>query len=672
MPLTLLLAVCVSAAAVAGSTHPPRPALVRVIPKASAAGTNFFDFLVVIVMENHNLCDILKSCGGTATYMSNLAGAWGLAQDDRYCNVNPSLPNYLCLTGGSDFGCSGYDGDPQSNACTNAAWAAPNIVDRLVTAGYTWKAYMEDMPSNCYGSNSGNYAVRHDPFVYYNDIVSNATRCNKVVPAGTAGSALLTDLASTSTASNYMWFTPNTCNDLHDCDVPIGDAYLSVLVPLILASNVFLTERAALLLTFDEGYGQPIYTVWAGPVVKTAYTSSAAYSHFSVLSTIESNWNLLPLTSNDQNAPNMNEFFTTPQGPDFSLSANPSTVSFVAGDLATSTITLHSTGGFTGTVALTASSSPVGVVATCNPSNVNGNQTSTCTLSGSTPGLYVLNVTGTSGSLTHRTSISATVTAPAGRDFSLSASPSSVTFVSGQSATSTIALHSTGGFNGTVQLTEASTPPGVSTSCSPASLHDNQTSTCTLGASAPGSYTVVVTGTSGTLSHATSILVGVTGSGPTARFTYSPPAPVANHSVLFDGSSSSDADPSASLQARWDWEGDGLWDTLWSSSLTASHVFTTAGTYAVTLEILDSHGLADTTGRSVTVLRPDKIAPQVTILSPSNGAIVGSEDLIVVGTASDNVAIVELSTDNATWTPTTGTTSWSGTIPLKEIGRAHV
>src|SRR5438128_12098770 len=148
MPLTLLLVVVVvvSAAAFAGSTHPARPALVRVIPKASAAGTNFFDFLVVIVMENHNLCDILNSCGGTATYMSNLAGAWVLAQDDRYCNVNPSLPNYLCLTDGSDFGCSGYDGDPQSSADTNAAWAAANIVDRIVTAGLTWKAYLKDMP----------------------------------------------------------------------------------------------------------------------------------------------------------------------------------------------------------------------------------------------------------------------------------------------------------------------------------------------------------------------------------------------------------------------------------------------------------------------------------------------------------------------------------------------
>jgi len=186
-----------------------------------------------------------------------------------------------------------------------------------------------------------------------------------------------------------------------------------------------------------------------------------------------------------------------------------------------------------------------------------------------------------------------------------------------------------------------------------------------LNATAPGSYTVLVTGTSGTLSHATSILVGVTGAGPTARFTYAPPVPVANHSVLFDASSSSDTDPNSILQARWDWGGDGAWDTRWSYSLAASHVFTTAGTYAVTLEILDAYGLADTTSWSVTVVRQDKIAPQVTILSPSNGAIVGSGAVTVVGTASDNVAVVELSTDNTTWTPTIGTTQWSGTIPLK-------
>src|SRR2546426_7164325 len=224
MPLTLLLAVVVSAAAFAGSTHPPRPALVRVIPKASAAA---------------------------------------------------------------------------------------NIVDRLVPAGYTWKAYMEDMPSNCYGSNSGNYAVRHDPFVYYGDIANDATRCTRVVPAGSSDSALINDLGSTSTASNFMWLTPNTCNDIHSCPIDTGDAYLADLVQRILSSPVFTTQRAALYITFDEGYGQPVYTVWAGRVVNPTYTSSVAYDHFSLLATIESNWNLPNLTTNDAGAAAMTEFFTS-------------------------------------------------------------------------------------------------------------------------------------------------------------------------------------------------------------------------------------------------------------------------------------------------------------------------------------------------------------------------
>src|SRR3989441_990945 len=632
----------------------------------ATSGINF-DYVMIILMENHNICDIYTHCGGTGTYMTALADAYSIARQDNYCNVNPSLPNYLCLSGARDFGCSGYDGGPNSNPCTNSAWNSPNIIDRILGAGLTWKAYMEDMPSNCYTSDSGNYAVRHNPFVYYNDIVSNSTRCNKVVPAGTAGSALVADLASTSTASNYMWFTPNTCNDMHDCDIPTGDTYLSVLVPLILGSNVFLTQRAALLLTFDEGYGQPIYTVWAGPVVKTAYTSSTAYSHYSVLSTIESNWNLPPLTTNDQNAPNMNEFFASQTNPNFSLSANPSTVSFVAGQSATSTISLHPTGGFNGTVALTTSSSPSGITTSCVPSSISGSQTSTCTFTGSTTGSYTVTVTGTSGSLVHTTSIGVTVSAPPNPDFSIAANPTSVSFVAGQSATSTISLQSTGGFAGTVSLTSASSPAGLTTACLPASIAGAQTSTCTISGTTPGSYTDVITGTSGTLSHSTSIGVAVTSQGPTARFTYSPLVPVANTTIAFDASSSSDSDPHASMAARWDWEGDGVWDTPWFASLTEQHVFANGGTYAVTLEILDSSGLVDSATHSVVVESTDHIPPQVSILSPPNDTVLASANVTVVGTASDNVGIatIELSTDNTTWTATVGTTSWSGVVSLK-------
>src|SRR2546427_3798297 len=148
--LALGLALVMSVAALSTSAHPARPVPAQAFPRIPAApGTNF-DYLVIILMENHNLCDILVSCGGSARYMSNLAGAWGLAQNDHYCNVNPSLPNYLCLSAGSDFGCGGYDANPNSNAWPITTRGALNIGGRLYGAGLTWKSSMEGMPGNWY------------------------------------------------------------------------------------------------------------------------------------------------------------------------------------------------------------------------------------------------------------------------------------------------------------------------------------------------------------------------------------------------------------------------------------------------------------------------------------------------------------------------------------------
>jgi len=64
----------------------------------ATSGINF-DYVMIILMENHNICDIYTHCGGTGTYMTALADAYSIARQDNYCNVNPSLPNYLCLSG---------------------------------------------------------------------------------------------------------------------------------------------------------------------------------------------------------------------------------------------------------------------------------------------------------------------------------------------------------------------------------------------------------------------------------------------------------------------------------------------------------------------------------------------------------------------------------------------
>lgn len=60
--------------------------------------------------------------------------------------------------------------------------------------------------------------------------------------------------------------------------------------------------------------------------------------------------------------------------------------------------------------------------------------------------------------------------------------------------------------------------------------------------------------------------------------------------------------PLSRLEARWDFEGDGVWDTYFSRVKTAKHVYDTAGTYDVTLEILDSEGaVAHKTKRIIVV-----------------------------------------------------------------------
>jgi hypothetical protein len=288
-----------------------------------------FNYVVVIVMENQGLGDIINN--PSAPFMTQFASSHALATN--YTAVNhPSLPNYLSMMSGQDFASwSKTDCNP-SPGCS--AGNASNIVDSLENRGLSWKAYMEDYPSSC-GSQcspgncftgdtgTGQYAARHNPFVYFDDIVNNTARCSRIVPANSDGKGgpddlFLSDLASPSTASNLMWLTPNLCNDMHDCSVATGDNYLSQVVPNILNSTLFTHQKAGLFVTFDEGNGycplngssrDCVYAVWAGPVVKTDFQSSKQYNHFSFLKTLETNWKLPSLTSNDGSATPMTEFF---------------------------------------------------------------------------------------------------------------------------------------------------------------------------------------------------------------------------------------------------------------------------------------------------------------------------------------------------------------------------
>ena len=248
---------------------------------ATAAGlpASRSSHIVVIVMENKESTDVLGN--PAAPYLKGLVRRYGLATQS-YGVAHPSLPNYLALTSGSTQGIT--------SDCTSCSVNAPNIVDQLTSAGISWKAYLEDYPAPCFaGATSGNYAKRHNPFIYYTDIAQNPSRCSHLVGFG----ALSADVRSGQLPA-YSWITPNVCNDTHACSVAVGDRFLAATVPSLLSA---LGPHGFLVLTWDEGAsnagccgiarGGHVATVVAGPDVIAGSRESSRVDHYGVLATIE-------------------------------------------------------------------------------------------------------------------------------------------------------------------------------------------------------------------------------------------------------------------------------------------------------------------------------------------------------------------------------------------------
>ena len=195
--------------------------------------------------------------------------------------------------------------------------------------------------------------------------------------------------------------------------------------------------------------------------------------------------------------------------PDFSLSASPSNLTVVQGSNGSSTITVAPQNGFSGSVSLSASSLPSGITASFNPASTTTTSSLTLTASSTAAtGTSTITITGASGSLSHTTTVSLAVNVPA--NFSLSASPGSLTVAQGSSGSSTITVAPQNGFSGSVSLSASGLPSGVTASFNPTSA--TTTSSLTLTASttaATGTSTVTITGTSGSLTHTTSVSLTV-------------------------------------------------------------------------------------------------------------------------------------------------------------------
>jgi hypothetical protein len=251
-----------------------------------------FAHIVIVVFENKEYGSVIGNA--RMSYFNTLAKSYTLLTQ-YYAVTHPSLPNYIAMIGGDTFGI-----DFDCNSCPIPV-DKKSLPDLIEASGRTWKTYQEDMPSPCFsGAEKGNYAMKHNPFIYFMLIRLDTARCTRsIVPL----TQLSSDI-SAGTLPNFIFITPNMCNDAHDCGLSTADAWLQNMMNQLMPPLDQSGKPYLIVLTWDEGQGDHsccglpdsaggrIATILVSPQAKNGFQDSTPYSHYSLLKTIETAWGL--------------------------------------------------------------------------------------------------------------------------------------------------------------------------------------------------------------------------------------------------------------------------------------------------------------------------------------------------------------------------------------------
>ncbi|MFL6390072.1 MAG: alkaline phosphatase family protein [Terriglobales bacterium] len=279
------------------------------VPSPTPATFPAADHVFLIVLENHAFSQVIGS--PFMPYLNSLAAQHSLATN-YFANTHPSIGNYFMLTTGNiETNNDAFPGTVSSDSIPRA----------FASAGKTWKAYMESLPSVGYtGGDVYPYFKHHNPFAYMTDVLGSSAETANLTP--------FTQLASDMSAGalpNFAFIAPNAEDDAHDCPTG-GSACLDTdklaaadnwlknnIDPLIkspaLANSVFI-------IVFDESLdvdvvngGGKIAWVMAGSHVKSAFKSTTTYQHQSTLRLIMDLLGVADHPGNSATAPTMQEFF---------------------------------------------------------------------------------------------------------------------------------------------------------------------------------------------------------------------------------------------------------------------------------------------------------------------------------------------------------------------------
>ncbi|MGZ4436586.1 MAG: alkaline phosphatase family protein [Nocardioidaceae bacterium] len=342
----LLLGAVSALALVAGgavaAASAPQPRAVQVAATTPPPIRHVF----VINLENEGYTSTFGA-GSKAPYLATTLRNRGVLLTQYYGTAHHSLPNYVAQISGqgpskaTQRDCKYYTafqrtgtvapGQAVGTGCVYPA-KVRTVADQLISHGYTWRAYLEDMGTGCRHPRLGaldttqkarvgdQYAARHNPFVYFRSITSLKSCASRDVGL----SHLVDDLKTVRTTRNLTYITPNLCDDGHDSPCVDGrsgglttaNTWLQAWVPRILASPAF-KRNGLLVVTFDEAEsgdaratpdegpapnvdqpgitgpgGGRVGAVLVSPFLGTG-TSTQPYNHYSLLRSVE-DWFGLP------------------------------------------------------------------------------------------------------------------------------------------------------------------------------------------------------------------------------------------------------------------------------------------------------------------------------------------------------------------------------------------
>jgi acid phosphatase len=211
--------------------------------------------LLVFVVENHSYSQMRSGM----PWVARLAEKYGYAT--RYRGVtHPSLPNYLAIAGGNTFGVD--DDDPPADHPLSGA----SVFGKAIAAGSTAATYAEGMTSQCQLTNTGRYAVKHNPWAYFADERSDCQDHDGPL-SNLAGDIADGDLPAVGLV------IPDMCNDGHDCSLRTTNAWMRREVGAVIDGPDFADGQLAVVITADEDdyrHGNKVLTVVAHPALDHA------------------------------------------------------------------------------------------------------------------------------------------------------------------------------------------------------------------------------------------------------------------------------------------------------------------------------------------------------------------------------------------------------------------